>query len=636
MKVDKKYAQCLYPLSLFLSFRIPEEEEEEGVLTDMGTSAEAMQVPLDEEEEDLGEEGVNDENYPMKRPMMSPDASMGMMPTSKRPRLQPGFSPEWAGEPLREPLSSLNPQRVPSSMMGSAGSVPSSPEMPSPNTAFRPLPTAPRHSDYKSPCAPNRKPSASSPGRQKIRSPKGGSVGPSAGSPICSNKAFSKEKRKSPGQAKSPKSPKMSKCGSEKAAPTPGKGESLPRTPLATLSEKMGKENVHIRQQILESDRQIGEAHLRKPEPPDNTIDDSIDAVIARACAEHEPDPFAYTSASESDSDSLSSPRRLTIMEPVTPKNKMGTNSCYDTSTPFSMSGLPGSMWTMDDSINEVIRKANQGGSSGTPLDDSYLSSASASPPTPEPLLKVFEDKHKMVASADVKKKLKKELKTKLKKKEKEKPKVKDRERDKSKMKEKTRDKNKDKTKEFPKETKIPWKEFSLREDDLREQFKMRDLVAPEMSLKSKSKDGTDGSFRKAKDRHKDRKKDKEKSRKEKDKREKSKDRGKEDKKLSTALTPFGQVDVPMSLFSPSSCIRVPSVLPPLPAILSDRDSKSKEKDRKKDKKEKKKKKEKEKERERAREKEREKEDKKKEKEREKERRDKEKEKERLKLEKVT
>ncbi|KAG5273404.1 hypothetical protein AALO_G00150970 [Alosa alosa] len=616
---------------------LQEEEEEERVLTDMGTSAEAMQVPLDEEEEDLGEEeAVSDENHPLKRPMLSPDASIGMM-ASKRPRLQSGFSPEWAGEP-REPLSSLNPQHVPFSMMDSMVSLASSPETPLPNTGFRPLPMIPRHSDHKASCAQHRKPNVSSPGRQRTRSPKGAGVGPSAGSPICSPKAFSKEK-KSPGQAISPKSPKSSKSGSEKAAHTPEKGEPLQRTTLATLSERMGKENVHVRQQNLELDRQLEEAHLRKPEPPDNTIDDSIDAVIARACAEQEPDPFAYTSASDSESDSISSPSRLTIMEPATPKTKMGTNVCYerDTSTPFSMSGVPGSMWTMDDSINEVIRKANQRGPSGSPLNDSYLSSPSASPPTPEPLMKVFEDKHKMVASADVKKKLKKELKTKLKKKEKEKPKEKDKERDKGKMKEKNRDKatnkDKDKSKEFLKEAKIPWKDFSLREDDLREHFKIRDLVGPEMSLKSKSKDGTESSFRKDKERHKDKKKDKEKSKKDKDKRDKGKDWGREGKKLSAALTPFGQVDVPMSLFSPSSCLRVPSVLPPLPPILSDRDSKGKEKDKKKDKKEKKKKREKEKERERAKEKEREKEEKKKEKEREKEKR--EKEKERLKLEKV-
>ena len=623
--------QFLSLISLFLYLCISEEEEEEEVMTDMGTSADAMQVPFDEEEEeeeeDLGEEeGVNDENHPMKRPMLSPDASIGMMP-SKRPRLQSGFSPEWTGEP-REPLSSLNPQRVPSSMTDSLGSLSPSPETPLPNVVFKPLPMIPRHPDHKAICAPNRKPSISSPGRQRVRSPKGSSVGSSAGSPICSPKALPKEKRKSPGQAKSPKS---SKSGSEKAAHTPGKSEPLQRTPLAPLSERMGKENVHVRQQNLESDRLLGEAQLRKPEPPDNTIDDSIDAVIAQACAESEPDPFAYSSASDSESDSFSSPSRLTILEQATPKAKMGTNTYYDrdTSTPFSMSGVPGSMWTMDDSINEVIRKAND----GTPLNAPYLSSSSASPPTPEPLMKLFEDKHKMLASADVKKKLKKELKTKLKKKDK--PKEKDKEREKGKMKEKNRDKNRDKSKEFPKEAKIPWKDFSLREDDLREHFMMRDLGGPEMSSKSKSKDGTDSIFRKDKEKHKDKKKVKEKTKKDKDKRDKGKDRGKVDKKLS--LTPFGQGDGPFSLFSPSSCLRIPTMLPPLPPILPDRDSKGKEKDKKKDKKEKKKKKEKEKEKERAKEKEREKEEKKKEKEKEKEKREKEKEKEkeRLKLEKV-
>ncbi|XP_063052589.1 transcription initiation factor TFIID subunit 3-like [Engraulis encrasicolus] len=674
-----------------------EEEEEESVLADMGTSAEAMQVPLDEdedeeeEEEEAGED-VNDENHPLKRPMLSPDANMGMVPTSKRPRLSSGFSPEWAGEP-REPLSSINPQRVPpsSSMMmmmdGMGSRASSSPEMPPllPNPGFRPLPMMPRQADIKVSCAANRKPSVSSPGRQRARSPKGGSIGPSsAGSPICSPKAFSKEKRKSPAQAKSPKSPKTlssssstSRPGLEKVPHMPGKSSDplLQRAPLASLSERMGKENVHIRHMHnLESEsrqqQQLGESpHLRKPEPPDHTIDDSIDdsidAVIARACAERiEPDPFAYTSADseDSESDSASSPRRLTISEAVTPKTaKLGASVAYDTSTPYSGSavgggGVPRGAWTMDDSIDEVIRRANQGSSSGTGLDSSYLSSGSESPPTPEPLMKLFEDKHNKLASvsADVKKKLKKELKTKLKKKEKEKPKEKEKERDKdkSKVKEKSRDKSRDKSKEpFHKEaSKMPWKDFSLRGDEPREQhFKIRDLsLLPEMPPKSsKSKDAMESSFRKDKEKHRDKKKEKDKAKKDKDgKREKSKDRGKEEKKLSAAaLTPFGQADA-FSLFSPASCLRIPSMLPSLAPILPERDAGgkgSKEKDRKKDKKEKKKKKEKEKERERAKEKEREKEEKRKEREKEKEKekrekereREREKERERLKLEKM-
>uniref|UniRef100_A0AAY4BMT9 Transcription initiation factor TFIID subunit 3 n=1 Tax=Denticeps clupeoides TaxID=299321 RepID=A0AAY4BMT9_9TELE len=606
---------------------LQEEEEEEEVLADMGTSAEAMQVPLDEEDEEEeeleDEEGVNDENHPMKRPMSSPDASTGMMPSAKRPRFHSSFSPEWSGEP-REPLSSLNPQRVPSSMMDSIGFFASSPEAPvGQNAGFRPLPVTPRLPEHKASSAQDRKPKVSSPGRQRTKSPKGASGGPLPGSPICSPKALQKEKKKSPGRAKSPKSPKSPKPGLVKMGHIPGKSEPLPRTPLATLSERMGKENVHVRQQGLDPDKQPAEAHLRKAEPPDNTIDDSIDAVIAKACAQREPDPFAYTSASESESDGFSSPRRLTIMEPATPKSTLAATNSHDrdTSTPFSMNA--GNTWSLDDSIKEVIRKVNQGGPPETQPNTSYLSSPSASPPTPEPLIKVFEEKNKMVASADVKKKLKKELKSKLKKKEK--PKEKEKDRDKGKMKEKNRDKNRDK--DFTKDGKMPWKDFAVNDEDLRDHIRIREFGPPEASLKSKSKDGVDGASRKEKDKHKDKKKDKEKSRKDKEKRDKGKERGKEERKISAALTPFALApDIPAPLLGPAAVFRMSSMLPPLPPILPDKDVKSKEKDKKKDKKDKKKKKEKE--RDRMKEKDREKEEKRKEKEREKEKREKEKEKE--------
>uniref|UniRef100_A0A8K9V5Q0 Transcription initiation factor TFIID subunit 3 n=1 Tax=Oncorhynchus mykiss TaxID=8022 RepID=A0A8K9V5Q0_ONCMY len=519
---------------------LQEEEEEEEALADMGTSAEAMQVPLDDTDEDMDDdEVVNDENHPVKRHLDSPDAAMGMMPTSKRPRMHPGFSPDWSMEP-REPLTSLNPQRVPPGMMSHGGQG-------------------------------RKGPKGSSPGRPRTKSPKGVNAGGAmSGSPIRSPKS-SKERKKSPGRTKSPKSPKSPKMGS---------GVNLEECELAGfVSDK-----------------------LCEPGGDNADIDDSIDAVIARACAEREPDPFAFSSGSESESDGFSSPRRLTIMEPGgTPKLSLGANSLgKDTSTPLQLNadGGPGN-WTMDDSINEVLRKVNQGGpNAGHPQGESYLSSASASPPTPEPLLKMYEEKNKLVSSADIKKKLKKELKTKMKKKEKgEKPKDKERDKDKGKMKEKNKDKNRDKSKDsFSKEAKMPWKDFG------------------------------DGSGKKEKDKHKDKKKDKEKSKKGKDKRDKGKDR----QKISS-LTPFGLGDMP-ALFSPSTCLRIPSMLPPLPPILQEKDVKSKEKDKKKDKKEKKKKKdkdkEKEKEREKSKEKEREKEEKRKEKEKDKEKREKEKEKE--------
>ncbi|XP_067091425.1 transcription initiation factor TFIID subunit 3 isoform X1 [Osmerus mordax] len=615
---------------------LQEEEEEEEVLADMGTSAEAMQVPLDDDDEDLeDDEAVNDENYPVKRHLDSPDAAMGMMPTSKRPRMHPGFSPEWGIEP-REPLTSLNPQRVPPGMLASHDGLSSlslSPEPPSGTpVSFRAQPVMPRNPDHKSHGTPGRKPKVSSPGRPRTKSPKGFNAGAVGGSPIRSPKSSQKERKKSPGRTKSPKSPKSPKMGSTKASHLQGKTDALQRLPLSALSERMGKENIHMRQSLEE--RELAEAHFRKLEPETADIDDSIDAVIARACAEREPDPFAFSSGSESESDGFSSPRRLTIMEPSTPKLMLGPNSFgKDTSTPLPLNAGPGN-WTMDDSINEVIRKVNQGGPSGTPQNQDYMSSASASPPTPEPLLKVFEEKNKMVSSADIKKKLKKELKTKLKKKEKDKPKDKDKDRDRGKMKEKSKDKNKDKSKDFSKEGKMPWKDFGVKDDDIRDHFRQRDLGGPEGSIKIKSRDVGEGS-RKEKDKHKDKRRDKEKSKR--DKRDKGKDRGRDERKLST-LNPFGLGDIP-ALFSPSTCLRIPSMLPPLPPILQDKDVKSKEKDKKKDKKEKKKKKdkEKEKEREKAKEKEREKEEKRKEKEREKEKREKEKEKEkeRIRLEKV-
>ncbi|KAM4554271.1 transcription initiation factor TFIID subunit 3 isoform 2-T2 [Fundulus diaphanus] len=620
---------------------LQEEEEEEEVPPDMGTSAEAMQVALEEDEDEVDEEEVvNDENHPLKRHLDSPDAALGMMPTSKRPRMYPGLSPEWGVEP-REPLTSLNPQRVPPGILPSHDSLDTlSPETPSGALPpFRPQPVLPKHPDQKALGTPVRKPKVSSPGRQRTKSPKGSVPLPVAGSPIHSPKP-SKERKKSPGRTKSPKSPKSPKMGSLKAPPPQLKAEGLHKLPLSALSERMGKENIHLRAGV--EDPQFPEGSCKKPEPDNTAIDDSIAAVIARACAEHEPDPFAFSSGSDSDSNGFSSPRRLTIMEPSTPKAPAAAgNFMKDTSTPLHPHAHVGlGNWTLDDSINEVVRKANQGGPSGpapppppppppppVPNPAEYVSSGSASPPTPEPLLKVFEEKNKMVPPAEVKKKLKKELKTKMKKKEKDKPKDKDREKDKSKLKEKNKEKNREKNKEFSKDAKMPWKEFGAKDDDF---FMQRDFTLPEGSIKIKSRDGEGP--KKEKEKHKDKKKDKEKSKKDKDKKEKNKDRNKEDKQKQSALSSFALSDMP-PLFSPSTCLRMPSMLPSLAPILHEKEAKSKEKEKKKDKKEKKKKKDKDKEREKAKEKEREKEEKRKEKEREKEKREKEKEK--IRLEKV-
>ncbi|XP_061630371.1 transcription initiation factor TFIID subunit 3 isoform X2 [Phyllopteryx taeniolatus] len=592
------------------------QEEEEEVLPDTGTSAEAMQVAMEEDEEDFDDdETVNDENHPLKRPLDSPDEALGMMPTSKRPRMLPGLSPEWGPEP-REPLTSLNPQRVPPPGMLPPHDTldPLSPETPPGAPAsFRPQPSISKYPDPKTLSTPTRKPKVSSPGRQRTKSPKVLIPASGGGSPIHSPPKTSKERKKSPGRTKSPKSPKSPKAVAAKPPQPPTKTDAVHKLPLSVLSERMGKENIHVRHNV--DDKEPDRGPFLKAEPGNGAIEDSISAVIAKARSEREPDPFAFSSGSDSDSNGFSSPRRLTIMEPATPKAPPGAG--LSASAPLHLQLGPGK-WTLDDSINEVIRKVHRGGPSAQPPDrEEYVSSGSASPPTPEPLLKIFEEKSKLSA-LDVKKKLKKELKTKLKKKEK--PKDKERDKDKNKLKDKNKEKNKNK--DLSKDGKILWKEFGMKEDELVGQ---RDFALPEGSVKSKTRDG-DGSTKKDKDKHKDKKKDKEKGKKDKEKKDKGKDKSKDNRQKQAALAPMALGEVP-ALFGPSSCQRPPPLLP----VLQD----GKSKDKKKDKKEKKKKKEKE--REKAKEKEREKEEKRKEKEREKEKREKEKEKEkeRLRLEKV-
>ncbi|KAL4659320.1 transcription initiation factor TFIID subunit 3-like [Arapaima gigas] len=592
-----------------------QEEEEEQILTDMGTSAEAMQVALDEAEADIeDEEAVNDENYLGKRYLDSPD-SMDHIPAIKRPRL-PGLkspdSPELAAEP-REPLSSLNPQRVPQTVLpyphpnDSSSSLALSLEPPSLTPASWTQPPAVRLGDFTSSSTLHWKPKVNSPGRTKMKSAK--DIDSAPGGPINPQKGLQKERKKSPVLTKSPKSPKSPKTFPTKVFSPPGKMEAQPRPSMAILSEKMEKEHVLQRPSPTpapEPEKSLPEIPHGNLEPPDNTIDDSIDAVIARACAEKGSNPFAYVSCSESESDAFSSPRRLTISEPTTPKLTAGTNSfSKDTSAPLPpcTGGIPGipNSWTMDDSINEVLRKVNQGVSSATPPNPAYLSSPSNSPPTPQPLLKVFEEKNQLALSVEVKKKLKRELKAKMKKKEKDKLKEKDKEHDRGKSKEKSKEKNRHKDRVFGKEPKLLWKDFSIKEDEQQVLFKPYEFS---------------GSLRKEKDKHKDKKKDKEKNRKDKDKRDKSKDKTKEDKQRS-ATSLLSLKEVP--LFSPAPYLHLPSVLPLIaPDKLLPEKDKPKEKEKKKDKKEKKKKKEKEKSKE--------KEEKKKEWEKEKDKKEKEKE----------
>ncbi|NWX40069.1 TAF3 factor, partial [Steatornis caripensis] len=604
-----------------------EEEEEEQVPTDGGTSAEAMQVPLEEEGDMEEDEAINDENYLSKRPLESPDAEE-FLPV-KRPRLSvsKGDTLDGALEP-REPLSSINTQKVPPMLspvhvQDNTDLAPPSPEPPMLAPIAKSQVPTPKTLEVK-PFVPKTKSKTSSPG-QKTKSPKTTPSPVVTGSPIRSPKTGSKEK-KSPGRAKSPKSPKSPKVPVHVPQP-PVKPETPSRTPLAALSDKIGKENIQVKQGQTPPEPATKpniESQTKKVPVMDKTIDDSIDAVIARACAEREPDPFEFSSGSESEGEIFTSPKRLSISETTTPKPSVSANSANKAgATPIPPSGGTSSSdisWTMDDSIDEVIRKANMGTGSNPPTNFTYFSSPSASPPTPEPLLKVYEEKTKLASSVEVKKKLKKELKTKIKKKEKQKEKDKDKSKDKNKEKEKNKEKDKDK------EAKFQWKEL-LKDDDLDPyKFKLKDFEDADTKVKLK-----DGNTKKEREKHKDKKKEKEKGKKDKDKKdkEKLKDKGKEDKiKAPSAPLVLPPKEMSLPLFSTPATMRLPSMLPSLSPMLPEKlfEDKEKPKEKKKDRKEKKKKKE--------REKDKEKEKKEKEKER-KEREKKEKEKEKHKHEKI-
>nr|XP_036857210.1 transcription initiation factor TFIID subunit 3 [Manis javanica] len=605
-----------------------EEEEEEQVPTDGGTSAEAMQVPLEEDDELEEEEIINDENFLGKRPLDSPEAEE--MPAMKRPRLlsTKGDTLDVVAE-AREPLSSINPQKIPPMLspvhvQDSVDLAPPSPEPPMlAPVAKSQMPTA-KPLETKS-FTPKTKTKTSSPG-QKTKSPKTTQPPAMVGSPIRSPKAISKEK-KSPGRSKSPKSPKSPKALAH-IPPAPVRPETPSRPPSTAASEKINKETIQAKQ--IQTTPDVGklnhENQQKKAVVTDKTIDASIDAVIARACAEREPDPFEFSSGSETEGDIFTSPKRISVSECPVPKASTSSNNFTKSgSTPLPLSGGTSSSdnsWTMDASIDEVVRKAKMGTPPGVPPGFAYVSSPSVSPPTPEPLHKVYEEKTRLPPSTDIKKKLKKELKTKMKKKEKQRDKERERDKSKEKSREKDKGKERDKDKETGRETRHPWKEFLKDEESDPYRFKIKEFeeVDPRVRLK-------DGLVRREKEKHKDKKKDREKGKKDKEKRDKGKDRGREEKlkNVPGALGPPPKDAVP-PLFSPSAAARVPALLPTpspvLPEKLFEEKEKPKEKDRKKDKKEKKKKKEKEKEKEKK-EKEREKEK------REREKREKEKEKHR-------
>ncbi|XP_067861215.1 transcription initiation factor TFIID subunit 3 isoform X2 [Heptranchias perlo] len=602
-----------------------EEEEEEQVPTDGGTSAEAMQVPLEEEEEDMEEEeAVNDENFLGKRPLESPDSVD--LPVAKRARTAgcKMDSPDGVLEP-REPLSMINSQRVPPVLSpvpppDHSDSQPLSPEPPM--LAPIPKPSTPKALDSKVFTSKVKSKISSSP-IQKPKSPKGSQLALS-GSPIRSPKASLKSDKKSPIRTKSPKSPKSPKVPANVSHST-AKNETPNRTPLSVCnsgSEKLGKENIHTKQPHTSTESEkpnVLDTSPKKLPVPDKSIDDSIDAVIARACAEREPDPFEFSSGSESEGETFTSPKRLTISESSPRMLSLSSSFSRGSATPVSSSGPTTSTnvsWTLDDSINEVVRKASLGTPPSVPASIPYLSSPSASPPTPEPLLKLYEERTKHASSSDVKKKLKKEIKMKIKKKEKEKLKDKDREK---KEKGKDKEKNKDKEKEANKESKIFFKEFGKEHEKDAFKFRIKDFDDSDVKVKHK-----DGSFKKDKEKHKEKKKDKEKGKKDK---EKNKDKDKHKVKAPSASLTFVPKEVPLPLFSTPSSVKTQCALPAVFPMVPERlfEEKSKEKDKKKDKKEKKKKKDKDKDRMKEKEK----------KEKEKKEREKEKEKDKHKHEKA-
>lgn len=393
-----------------------EEEEEEQVPTDGGTSAEAMQVPLEEDDEMEEEEVINDENFLGKRPLDSPEVEE--MPSMKRPRLlsTKGDSLDVVLLEAREPLSSINPQKTPPVLspvrvQDRADLAPPSPQPPMlAPFAKSQLPIA-KPLETKS-FTPKTKTKASSPG-QKTKSPKAALSPARLGSPIRSPKTIPKEK-KSPGRSKSPKSPKSPKIVAH-VPQTPVRPETPNRTPSAMVVEKTVKETIPVMKPTQTPPEVVKlniEMQPKKPVVTDKTIDDSIDAVIARACAEREPDPFEFSSGSESEGDTFTSPKRISGSECATPKASTSSNNFTKSlATPLPLSSGTSSSdnsWTMDASIDEVVRKAKLGAPSNMPPTFPYISSPSISPPTPEPLHKGYEEKAKLPSSVDVKKKLKK------------------------------------------------------------------------------------------------------------------------------------------------------------------------------------------------------------------------------------
>ncbi|XP_006895085.1 PREDICTED: transcription initiation factor TFIID subunit 3-like [Elephantulus edwardii] len=257
-----------------------QEEEEEQVPTDGGTSAEAMQVSLEEDEELEEEEIINDENFLGKRPLDSPEAEE--MTSMKRPRLL-----NTNGDALdvvlledREPLSSINTQKIPPVLspvhvQDNTDIAPPSPEPPMLAPAAKSQMQTAEPLETK-PFTPKTK--TTSPG-QKTKSPKTSQSPAMVGSPVRSTKTISKETN-SPGRSKSPKSPKSPKVLTHIPQP-PIRPETPNRTPSPTISEKINKEILQVKQ--IQTPPDVGklnnESQPKKGVVTDKTIDDSVDML---------------------------------------------------------------------------------------------------------------------------------------------------------------------------------------------------------------------------------------------------------------------------------------------------------------------------------------------------------------------
>uniref|UniRef100_H0XHI2 Transcription initiation factor TFIID subunit 3 n=1 Tax=Otolemur garnettii TaxID=30611 RepID=H0XHI2_OTOGA len=392
-----------------------EEEEDEQVPTDGGTSTGARKVPWEEDDELEEEEILNDDNFLGKRLLDSPEAEE--MLARKRPRLLSTKRDSLRVVLLeaREPLSSINMQKVPPRLcpehvQDGTDLSPVSPVLPMLTAIVKSQLPTPKPLETKF-FIPKRKTKTAPPG-QKTESPA------MVGSPIRPPKMMSKQK-KLLGRSKSLKGSKSPKVITH-VAQVHVRPETPTGTPSAAISDNISKEAVHVKQtkRKLDSDNQLKEAVVT-----DNTMDDSIHTVITHACAEGQPETFELSSESESEGNIFTSFQKISGLEYTTPKASTSLNNFMNLgSTPLPLSGgtsRSNNSWTMDPSTDEVVQKAKLGMPSNTPPNFPSISSPSMSPPTPEPVHKAHEKKAQLPSLAEVKKKLKELLKTKTENKEK-------------------------------------------------------------------------------------------------------------------------------------------------------------------------------------------------------------------------